>query len=145
MQSEEDQAAPLIPDQSPVTQEKENQPTEEKPTEEVKEETKEEPKEKPTEEVKDVDKDNSSYPAKYKYGFWFLFFFMGLINNIGTVLILSGAQRLSTEMGMNSLMGLYPIATIICSSAARLFNSKFLINISHKKRIIFLSFYFFLQ
>ena len=40
MQSEEDQAAPLIPDQSPVTQEKENQPTEEKPTEEVKEETK---------------------------------------------------------------------------------------------------------
>ena len=143
MQSEEDQAAPLIPDQSPVTQEKENQPTEEKPTEEVKEETKGEPKEKPTEEVKDVAKENFSYPAEYKYGFWFLFFFMGLINNIGTVLILSGAQRLSKEMGMNSLMGLYPIATIICSSAARLFNSKFLINISHKKRIIFLSFYLF--
>ena len=36
MQSEEDQAAPLIPDQSPVTQEKENQPTEEKPTEDRK-------------------------------------------------------------------------------------------------------------
>ena len=139
MQSEEDQNAPLVPDQTPATQENEIQPTEEKPKEEVKEEIKDDAKE----EKKDVAKDNSSYPAKFKYGFWFLFFFMGLINNIGTVLILSGAQRLSREMGMNSLMGLYPIATIICSSAARLFNSKFLINISHKKRIIFLSFYLF--
>lgn len=139
MQSEEEQNAPLVPDQTPATQENEIQPTEEKPKEEVKEEIKDDAKE----EKKDVAKDNSSYPAKFKYGFWFLFFFMGLINNIGTVLILSGAQRLSREMGMNSLMGLYPIATIICSSAARLFNSKFLINISHKKRIIFLSFYLF--
>lgn len=139
MQSEEDQNAPLVPDQIPATQENEIQPTEEKPKEEVKEEIKEDTKE----EKKDVAKDNSSYPARFKYCFWFLFFFMGLINNIGTVLILSGAQRLSKEMGMNSLMGLYPIATIICSSAARLFNSKFLINISHKKRIIFLSFYLF--
>lgn len=139
MQSEEEQNAPLVPDQTPATQENEIQPTEEKPKEEVKEEIKDDAKE----EKKDVAKDNSSYPAKFKYGFWFLFFFMGLINNIGTVLILSGAQRLSKEMGMNSLMGLYPIATIICSSAARLFNSKFLINISHKKRIIFLSFYLF--
>ena len=139
MQSEEDQNAPLVPDQTPATQENEIQPTEEKPKEEVKEEIKEDTKE----EKKDVAKDNSSYPARFKYCFWFLFFFMGLINNIGTVLILSGAQRLSKEMGMNSLMGLYPIATIICSSAARLFNSKFLINISHKKRIIFLSFYLF--
>lgn len=139
MQSEEEQNAPLVPDQTPATQENEIQPTEEKPKEEVKEEIKEDTKE----EKKDVAKDNSSYPARFKYCFWFLFFFMGLINNIGTVLILSGAQRLSKEMGMNSLMGLYPIATIICSSAARLFNSKFLINISHKKRIIFLSFYLF--
>ena len=152
MQSEEEQQnTPLIKEQDSPDQVIEKPVEEdtqgvEKPVVKEEEKPKEEEvknEEKPKEEVKDVAKDNSSYPAKFKYGFWFLFFFMGLINNIGTVLILSGAQRLSKEMGMNSLMGLYPIATIICSSAARLFNSKFLINISHKKRIIFLSFYLF--
>ena len=47
------------------------------------------------------------YPNKYKYGFWFLFFFMGVINNLGSVLILTGSQRLAGEMGMGNYMGFY--------------------------------------
>lgn len=49
----------------------------------------------------------NSYPNKYKYGFWFLFFFMGVINNLGSVLILTGSQRLASEMGMGDYMGFY--------------------------------------
>ena len=84
------------------------------------------------------------YPAKYKYIFFILFLLLGLINNLGYVLILTGSQQFSSKLKSESLIACYPLALISFSSISRFINSKFCIKISYTKRLFFLSLYFFL-
>ncbi len=55
-----------------------------------------------------------------------------------------GSSDLADNLGNANLMALYTLSLLICSSFARFINSRFLIKTSYQKRIIFLSFYYFL-
>lgn len=54
-----------------------------------------------------------SYPTKYIIIFFFLFFLMGVINNLGYVLILTCSQQFSSNLDNESLVALYPLYKII--------------------------------
>ena len=84
------------------------------------------------------------YSSKYKYIFYILFLFIGLINNLGYVLILTGSQQLTNKFDNKNFVALYLISLIIFSSFTRFINSKFCIKISYTKRLFGLAMYFFL-
>lgn len=56
-----------------------------------------------------VNKEKRIYPTKYKIIFFFLFFFMGVITNLGYVLILTCSQQFSSNLDNESLIALYPL------------------------------------
>ena len=88
-------------------------------------------------------KDNATCPLKLKISFLITFCMMGIINHLGIFLILTGSRNLSYEFNKPSFMGVYTIATFICTLLTRVLNKRFLIKISHKQRISCLSFYLF--
>lgn len=56
-----------------------------------------------------VEEEKKGYGTKYKVIFFFLFFFMGVINNLGYVLILTCSQQFSSKLDNPSLIALYPL------------------------------------
>ena len=70
------------------------------------------------------------------------FIFIGLINNLGYVLIITSAQQFASKLNNDTLIAFYPLALIIFNSISRFINSKYCITISYFKRILGLSFYF---
>ena len=97
-------------------------------------------KEKSEEKIKVLHK----HPSKYKYIFYILFLFIGLINNLGYVLILTGSQQLTNKFENKNLVALYLTSLILFSSFTRFINSKFCIKITYTKRLFGLSMYFFI-
>ena len=79
---------------------------------------------------------------KYSFIFFILFLFIGLINNLGYVLILTGSQQLTDNFDNKNIIALYPFALIGFSSLSRFINSKFCIKISYTARLFGLSLYF---
>ena len=71
------------------------------------------------------------------------FAFIGLVNNLGYTLIITGAQQFSSKVNDDTLIAFYPFALIAFNSVARFINSKYLITLSYFKRILGLSIYFF--
>lgn len=70
------------------------------------------------------------------------FAFIGLVNNLGYVLIITSAQQFASKLNNDTLIAFYPLALIVFNSSARVINSKCCITISYFKRILFLSIYF---
>ena len=70
------------------------------------------------------------------------FAFIGLFNNLGYTLIITGAQQFSSKVKDDTLIAFYPFALIALNSVARFANSRFLIKLSYFKRILGLSIYF---
>ena len=91
------------------------------------------------------DENNTTKEIPYpKSLFFILFLLIGLINNLGYVLILTGSQQFSSKLKSESLIALYPLALIGFSSLSRFTNSKFCIKVSYFKRLLGLSIYFFI-
>ena len=70
------------------------------------------------------------------------FSFIGLINNLGYVLIITSAQQFASKLNNDTLIAFYPLALILFNSISRFINSKFCITISYFKRVLGLSIYF---
>lgn len=83
-----------------------------------------------------------TYPTCYKIIFFLLFLVTGLINNLGSILIISCSQQFAQNLNSPSLVALYPMGIIACSSLARMANSKFCIRISYQLRMFIISLYF---
>ena len=81
----------------------------------------------------------SIYPLKIKITFYFLFFCLGIMNHLGTILVQTGARLLAKELGMEKYLYFYSTSCIIFSSIMRVLNSKFFIKVPYKKRVIALS------
>ena len=81
------------------------------------------------------------YFSKKKVIF-FCFAFIGLVNNLGFVLIITSAQQFSSKLNDDKLIAFYPLGLIIFDSLSRFANSRFFITISYFKRILGLSIYF---
>ena len=70
------------------------------------------------------------------------FAFIGLFNNLGYTLMITGAQQFSSKVKNDALIAFYPFALIALNTVARFINSKCLIRLSYFKRILGLSIYF---
>ncbi len=91
-----------------------------------------------------IEKNEESKEIAYpKPLFFILFLTIGIINNLGYVLILTGSQQFSSQLKNESLIAMYPLALMAFSSLSRFINSKFCIKISYFKRLLGLSIYFF--
>ena len=90
------------------------------------------------------DDDFKGYSKCSKFLLFFLFFWIGIINHLGTVLVLNGGRLLGFELGMVQYLQLYSSASTIFAILTRFINSKLCIKISYKKRIYFLCLWFML-
>ena len=70
------------------------------------------------------------------------FSFIGLVNNLGYVLIITSAQQFANKLNDDTLIAFYPLALILFNSISRFINSKYCITISYFKRAVGLSIYF---
>ena len=70
------------------------------------------------------------------------FAFIGLFNNLGYTLMITGAQQFSSKVKNDALIAFYPFALIALNTVARFINSRCLIRLSYFKRILGLSIYF---
>ena len=86
-------------------------------------------------------KENDPYKSK-KILIYCCFAFIGLVNNLGYTLIITGAQQFSSKVNDDTLIAFYPFALIAFNSVARFINSRYLITFSYFKRILGLSIYF---
>ena len=93
---------------------------------------------------KEVQKENNQddpYISKKKL-IYCCFSFIGLVNNLGYVLIITSAQQFASKLNNDALIAFYPLALILFNSISRFINSKFCITISYFKRVLGLSIYF---
>jgi hypothetical protein len=79
------------------------------------------------------------YPKKIKFLFYFLFFCLGIMNHLGTILVQTGARLLAKELDMEKYLYFYTTSCTIFSSIMRVLNSRFFIKVPYKKRVIALS------
>lgn len=89
-----------------------------------------------------TEKNTITYSSGYKVLFFFLFCLIGLINNLGSVLIITCSQQFAKNLNNPELIALYPMAIIACSSLSRVLNSKFCLRLNYIFRVILLSIYF---
>ena len=91
--------------------------------------------------IEQVKNSSDPYIAKKKL-IYCCFAFIGLVNNLGYVLIITSAQQFATKLDNGGLIAFYPLALIIFNSISRFINSKYCIKISYFKRVLGLSAYF---
>ena len=85
--------------------------------------------------------DFKGYSRFSKYMLFFLFFWLGIINHLGTILVMNGGRLLAFELGMKQYLQIYTSVSTIFSVLTRLINSKLCLKVSYKKRIFILCFW----
>ena len=83
------------------------------------------------------------YSIIYNYIFFIIFLCIGLINNLGFVLILSSSQQISKQLNNSQLIALFPLSLICFNSLSRIMKFIYFIKISYRKRFLCLSLYIF--
>ena len=87
-------------------------------------------------ELKSLEEDDfQGYSRTSKYLLFFLFFWLGIINHLGTILVMNGGRLLAFELGMDKYLQIYTSVSTIFSILTRLINSKLCLKVSYKKRI----------
>ena len=92
--------------------------------------------------IKEKEKNNLDPYKSRKVLIYFCFAFIGLFNNLGYTLMITGAQQFSSKVNNDALIAFYPFALIALNTVARFINSRCLIKLSYFKRILGLSIYF---
>ena len=87
------------------------------------------------------DEDFRGYSRTSKYLLFFLFFWLGIINHLGTILVMNGGRLLAFELNMSEYLQIYTSVATIVSILTRVINSKLCLKVSYKKRIFILSFW----
>ena len=75
----------------------------------------------------EVNKSNDPYISRKKI-IYCCFAFIGLVNNLGYVLIITSAQQFASKLNDDTLIAFYPLALIVFNSISRFINSKILYN-----------------
>ena len=87
------------------------------------------------------DKEEKKYSSNQKLKLSLFFFSLGIINHLGTTLVLTGGRILSKELNMYSYLYFYTSASTLFNILTRFINSKYLVHVPYRKRIIFLCFW----
>jgi len=89
--------------------------------------------------IDESEDDFRGYSKLSKFLLFFFFFLLGIINHLGTILVLTGGRLLAIELDMKDYLQIYSSVATIFSVVTRLINSKLCLKVSYKKRIFFLS------
>ena len=101
---------------------------------------KEEPK-KIEEKIEDQDDDFQGYTKAAKYQLFILFFFLGIINHLGTILVMTGGRLLAFELEMRDYVTIYTSVATVFSVLTRIINSKLCLKVSYRKRVVIICFW----
>ena len=97
------------------------------------------------EKIKDEDPDDfKGYSSFDKYQLFGLFFCLGIINHLGTILVMTGGRLLAYELEMKDYVTIYTSVATIFSVVTRIINSKLCLKVSYKKRVFIISFWMLL-
>ena len=94
--------------------------------------------------LNEFEDDFKGYTRRSKLLLFLFFFCLGIINHLGTILVMNGGRLLAIELGRKDFLQFYTIGSIVFAILTRLVNSKFCLKISYKKRIYFLCVWFML-
>ena len=86
-------------------------------------------------------KDFANYTRTSKYLLFVLFFFIGIINHLGTILVMTGSRLLAYELNMREYLTFYTSMATIFSVLTRVINSRLCLKTSYKKRIVIICFW----
>ena len=75
------------------------------------------------------------YSKAAKYQLFALFFFLGIINHLGTILVMTGGRLLAYELNMKDYVTIYTSVATVFSVFTRIINSKLCLKVSYKKRV----------
>jgi hypothetical protein len=109
--------------------------------EEEYEENLEENQQKIDEKIKEEEDDFQGYSSASKYQLFILFFFLGIINHLGTILVMTGGRLLAYELDMKDYVTIYTSVSTIFSVLTRVINSKLCLKVSYKKRVVIICFW----
>ena len=84
--------------------------------------------------------DFEGYTKSAKYQLFSLFFFLGVLNHLGTILVMTGGRLLAKQLDMGDYVSLYTAVSTVFNLAIRLLNSKLCLKVSYKKRVIIICF-----
>ena len=101
----------------------------------------EEPKKMDEKIVEEQDDDFQGYTKAAKYQLFVLFFFLGIINHLGTILVMTGGRLLAFELKMDDYVTIYTSVATIFSVLTRIINSKLCLKVSYKKRVVIICFW----
>ena len=79
-------------------------------------------KEEDSSDLKEFEDDFKGYTKKSKYLLFLYFFCMGIINHLGTILVMTGGRLLAHELGMKDYVQFYSMASIIFAILTRFVN-----------------------
>ena len=94
--------------------------------------------------LNEFEDDFKGYTRRSKLLLFLYFFCLGIINHLGTILVMNGGRLLAIELNMKAYLQFYTMGSIVSAILTRLVNSKFCLKISYKKRIYFLCVWFML-
>ena len=83
-----------------------------------------------------VEDDFEGYTRSAKYQLFALFFFLGVLNHLGTILVMTGGRLLANQLEMGDYVPIYTSVSTVFNLAIRLLNSKLCLKVSYKKRVI---------
>jgi len=95
----------------------------------------------PKEKKEDQEDDFKGYSKAAKYQLFVLFFFIGIINHLGTILVMTGGRLLAIELDMRDYLSIYTSVATIFSVCTRILNSKLCLKVSYKKRVVIICFW----
>ena len=84
--------------------------------------------------------DFEGYTRSAKYQLFALFFFLGVLNHLGTILVMTGGRLLAKQLDMGDYVSLYTAVSTVFNLAIRLLNSKLCLKVSYKKRVVIICF-----
>ena len=90
----------------------------------------------------DYEDDFRGYSKISKFLLFFMFFWLGIINHLGTILVMNGGRLLAFELNMSKYIQIYSSVATVFAVLTRIINSKLCLKVSYKKRIYFLCLWF---
>ena len=85
--------------------------------------------------------DFTGYSTSSKIQLFGLFFLIGILNHLGTILVMTGGRLLTIELNMKPYVTIYTSVATIFSIITRMVNSKLCLKVSYKKRVIIICFW----
>ena len=87
-----------------------------------------------------IENDFEGYTRSAKIQLFALFFFLGVFNHLGTILVMTGGRLLARQLDMGDYVSLYVSVSTVFNLAIRLVNSKLCLKASYKERVIIICF-----